>query len=203
MNQALFEQYEVARELGNKRLAASLIAGFIETFATDDEREEWTRWYFSNHPLAHAIRHELFEQVIFPVLLAGYRQSDPWYIEMLERCDQNLYKAEHLWAQIGHQTGMQLAERLLALKPDDRHAKARVLEHLIDGFRYSEHEWPSGILCGADGATALQCNEILLDVRRARSLDEACVHSSFLNQFDSKVRQYIQRLDATNRLPGH
>lgn len=202
MNQALFEQYEVARVQGNKRLAASLIASFIETFATDDKREEWTRWYFINHPARHAIRHELFEQVIFPVLLAGHQRSDPWCIEMLERCDQNLYRAEHLWMQVSHQTGMQLAERLLALKPNDQYARARVLEHLIDGFRYSEHEWPSGILCCADGATALQCNEILLDVRRARILDEDCVHSSFLNQFEAKVRQHIQRLEAASRSPG-
>ena len=203
MNQALFKQYEVAKEQGNKHLASSLISSFIETFATDEEREEWTRWYFSNRPVVHAIRHELFEQVIFPVLLAGYQRSDPWCIEMLERCAQSLYRSEHLWAQIGHQTGMQLAERLFALKPGDRHAKARVLEHLIDGFRYSEHEWPSGILCGADGATALQCDEILLGVHRARTLDEACVHSSFLNQFEAKVRQYIQRLGAVNRSPDH
>lgn len=203
MNQALFEQYEVAKEHGNKRLAAGLITSFIETFATGDEREEWTRWYFSNRPTGHAIRHELFEQVIFPVLLAGYRRSDPWCIEMLERCDQNLYRAEHLWAQIGHQTGMQLAERLLALTPDDRQTQARVLAHLIEWFRYSEHEWPAGILYGNDGATALQCDEILLDVRRASTLDEACVYSVFLNQFESKVRQYIQRLGAANRSPDH
>ncbi|MFZ2828573.1 hypothetical protein [Hydrogenophaga sp.] len=203
MNQALFEQYEVAKEQGNKRLAASLLARFIETFATDEEREEWTRCYFSNRPVVHAIRHELFEQVIFPVLLAGYQRPDPWCIEMLERCVQNLYGAEHLWAQIGRQTGMQLAERLLALKPDDRQTQARVLAHLIEWFRYSEHEWPAGILYGNDGATALQCDEVLFEVRRARTLDEACVHSAFLNQFEEKVQQYIQRLGAANRSPDH
>jgi hypothetical protein len=203
MNQSLFVQYEVAKEQGNKRLAASLIASFVETFATNEEREEWTRWYFSNRPLVHAIRHELFEQVIFPVLLAGYQRSDPWCIEMLERCAQSLYRSEHLWVQIGHQTGMQLAERLLALKPDDRQTQARVLAHLIEWFRYSEHEWPAGILYGNDGATALQCDEVLLEVRRARALDEACVHTPFLNQFEAKVQQYIQRLEAGNRSSDH
>lgn len=199
MNQALFEQYEVAREQGNKPLAASLIASFVETFATDDEREQWTRWYFDNRATRHVIRHEVFEQVIFPALLTGYQRSDPWCIEMLERCDQNLYRAKHLWAQIGHQTGMQMAERLLALRPEDRQAKTRVLEYLINGFRYSEHEWPAGILYGSDGATACQCDEILLDVRRARTLDEACVHSSFLSQFEARVQQYRQRLGAANQ----
>ena len=203
MNQALFEQYETAKEQGNKRLAASLIANFIETFTTDEEREVWTRWYVDNRAVGHAVRHELFEQVLFPVFLAGYKRSDPWCIEMLERCAQNLYKAEHLWSQIGHQTEMQLAELRLELTPNDLQAKARVLRHLIEWFNYCEHEWPAGILYGSDGATEPQCQEILQSLRKARELDEERVHSHYLNQFETKVHQYIHRLSqAATRGPA-
>jgi hypothetical protein len=194
MNQVLFEQYEAAKAQGNKRLSTSLLACFIETFETDEQREAWTRWYFDHRPVHFAVRHELFERVIFPVLLTGYQRSDSWSLEMLERCSQNLYKAEHLWAQIDHQTQRQLAERLLELQPDDPRASARVLAHLIAGFRYSEHEWPAGILDGANGATAHASGEILLEVHRARALDVGGMHTAFLDQYDEKVRQYIQRL---------
>ncbi len=203
MKQALFEQYETAKEQGNKRLAASLIADFIKTFATDEEREEWTRWYMSNRAIGHAVRHELFEQVIFPVLLSGHRTSDPWCIEMLERCAQNLYKAEHLWSQVGYQTEMQLAERRLEITPNDMKAKERVLEHLISWFQYSEHEWPAGILYGSDGATELQCQEILRSIHKAHALDNTQAHSHYLDQFEAKVHQYIHRLSqAASREPA-
>lgn len=194
MKQTLFEQYETAKEQGNKRLAASLISEFIETFTTDEEREEWTRWYMNNRAVEHTVRHELFEQVIFPVLLAGHQRSDPWCIEMLERCAQNLYKAKHLWSQVGYQTEMQLAEHRLELTPNDLKAKKRVLEHLISWFRYSEHKWPAGILYGSDGATETECQEILHSLHKARMLDGCQVHSHFLDQYEAKVHQYIDRL---------
>ena len=202
MKKKLFEQYETAKEQGNKRLAASLIANFIETFTTDAEREEWTRWYVSNRAIGNSVRHELFEQVIFPVLLAGHKRSDPWCIEVLERCAQNLYKAEHLWSQVGYQTEMQLAEHRLELTPNDIATKERVLGHLINWFQYSEHEWPAGILYGSDGATEPQCQEILQSIHKARSLDNGQVHSQYLNQFEAKVHQYIHRLpQATTKKP--
>ena len=194
MKQTLFEQYETAKEQGNKRLATSLIANFIETFTTDEEREEWTRWYMENRSVGHAVRHELFEHILFPVLLAGHKRSDPWCIEMLERCAQNLYKAEHLWSQIGYQTEMQLAELLLELTPHDLQAKERVLGHLIRWFNYSEHEWPAGILYGSDGATEPQCQEILQSLRKARELDERRAYAQYLNQFEAKLQIYIHRL---------
>lgn len=194
MKQALFEKYETAKEQGNKRLATSLISEFIDTFTTHEEREEWTRWYMNNRAAEHAVRHEVFEQVIFPVLLARYQRSEPWCIEMLERCTQNLYKAEHLWSQVGHQTEMQLAEHRLELTPNDLKAKERVLEHLISWFSYSEHEWPAAILYGSDGATATECQEILHSLHKARMLDSGQVHSHFLDQYEAKVHHYIDRL---------
>lgn len=194
MEQALFEQYEAAKESGNKRLASSLLVRFIETFTTDVEREEWTRWYMENRAIGHAVRHELFEHVIFPVLLAGHHRSDLWCIEMLEHCAQNLYKAEHLWSQVGYQTEMQLAERRLDLTPNDPQTKECVLKHLIDWFQYSEHEWPAGILYGSDGATEPQCQEILQSLQKARTLDEGHKYSHYLNDFETKVRQYAHRL---------
>ncbi|MBS1159296.1 MAG: hypothetical protein H6R15_1715 [Proteobacteria bacterium] len=202
MEQALFEQYEAAKEQGNKGLATALIAKFIGTFSTDEERKEWTRWYMVNRTFGHAVRHELFEGVMFPVLLVGHQRSDPWCIEVLERCAQNLYKADHLWSQVGYQTEMQLAERRLELIPNDPKAKTRLLEHLIAWFRYSEHEWPAGILYGADGATEAQCQEILMSIKKARTLDEGRAHLHYLNQFEAKVDQYIHRLRTSAGRPA-
>lgn len=194
MKQALFEQYETTKEQGNKRLATSLISEFIKTFTTNEEREEWTRWYMNNRTVDLFVRHELFEQVIFPVLLAGYQRSDPWCIEMLERCAQNLYRAKHLWSQVDYQTEMQLAEHWLELTPNDIKAKNRVLEHLIRWFRYSEHEWPAGILYGSNGATETECQEFRQSLHKARMLDTGQVYSHFLDQYEAKVLQYIDRL---------
>jgi hypothetical protein len=41
----------------------------------------------------------------------------------------------------------------------------------LDGFEYSEHEWPAGILYGMNGANLEQCQEIASAVTEARALD--------------------------------
>lgn len=194
MNQIIFESYEAAREQGNKRLASSLIADFVASFSTFEERSDWAYWYFANRTFGHTVRHELFEHVIFPVLLKGYKCSDPWSLLWLERCEQNLCKAKQLWAQVNHKTAAQFLEELIAVEPNNLPVKQRLLSHHINGFKYSEHEWPTGILCGMDGANCEQCEEILRSIELANTLDTERAHTNYLAEFESKVRQYLVRL---------
>ncbi|MCQ4166094.1 hypothetical protein [Tahibacter harae] len=202
MEHALFEQYVTAKAQGEKRLASHLIARFIATFSTDEERETWTRWYLDSRTGDRRIRHELFEHVIFPVLLAGYQRSDLWCLEMLDRYAQNLYRAQHLWARVGYRTDVQFAQQRLALAPHDGQARARVLQHWIGWFGHSEHEWPTGILYGMDGATEQQCAEILAQVHEVRALDQEGRYRDYLDQFEAKVRQYLQRLSDRSAAGG-
>lgn len=194
MQEALFEQYEAAKTRGDKRLASSLVARFVAAFATDEERAAWTRRYLDSGLIHHTIRYELFEHVIFPVLLAGYQKSDPWCLAMLDRHAQNLYRAKHLWAKVGYETDIQFAQRRLELEPESAQARERVLAYWIAWFGYCEHEWPAGILYGMNGATESQCGEILDKVGEIRALDRDGVHRVYLDQFEAKVQQYRQRL---------
>ena len=194
MQEALFEQYEAAKARGDKRLASSLVARFVATFATDEERGAWTRRYLDSSLIHHTIRYELFEHVIFPVLLAGYQKSDPWCLAMLDRHAQNLYRAKHLWAKVGDEGDVQFAQRWLELEPENAQARGRVLEHWMTWFGYCEHEWPAGILYGMNGATESECGEILDKVCEIRALDRDGVHRDYLDQFEAKVLQYRKRL---------
>ena len=194
MNQTIFDCYEVARAQGNKRLASSLISEFVASFSTLEDRSAWTHWYFSNRTFEHTVRHELFEHVIFPVLLKGYKCSDPWSLQWLERCEQNLYKAKQLWAQVDHKSADKFLEELIAVEPNNLLAKQRLLSHRINSFRYCEHEWPAGILFGMDGANYEQCEEILQSIEHTNALDTERAYSNFLAEFESKVRQYLARL---------
>lgn len=57
------------------------------------------------------------------------------------------------------------------------------------------HEWPAGILYGADGATTDECKEILSVLDEVEELDEVGSHSNLLNDVRTKTQQYIERLD--------
>jgi len=193
MDIRLFEQFKHAHLIGRKKEAADAVNQFVASFASSIEKAKWTKWYLENESFGHKIRHELYESVIFPSLLSGYQSADPWSLRWLIRTRKNLRSSQKLWQQIGLKTEHELLLELVAICPDDDDARTQLLERKVDGFRYSVHEWPAGILYGCDGANVEQCNEILNDIAHARKLDLKHEYSEFLSGFESKVLEYRER----------
>ena len=69
-----------------------------------------------------------------------------------------------------------------------------LLEGLLGYFRHAAHEWPACIQRGMDAATLDQCNEIMSEVTFSRELDREGVHTLSLDEFESKLKQYQERL---------
>lgn len=61
-------------------------------------------------------------------------------------------------------------------------------------LEYTIHEWPSGVLYGADGATPEECNEILEATQELRRLDNSASCSSFASNVEEKTLRYRERL---------
>src|SRR5262249_9460212 len=145
-----------------------------------------------NETSDHRIRHELYEHILFPVLLAGYQRRDPWALRYLARTAQNLYHAKSLWAQVGVGE-FELLKELLRLCPDDEQARTDVLAAQLRWFSHCTHEWPAGILHGMNGASVQECEEILEEIALARKLDRARQHAAFLDDVEAKVIAYRSR----------
>jgi len=194
MDLILFESFQIALAQGDRQLATIELNAFIGSFVSLDEKASWTRRYLANGNFGHKIRHELYEQIIFPVLLSGYRESDPWSLRWLERTSQNLYENKRIWSQVDWKTATQFASDLFAACPTDNEARLSLLSHLVEWLRYSIHEWPAGILYGKDGATLDQCQEIFDEVEYTIRLDEERAHAAFLEDFKAKLAEYARRL---------
>jgi hypothetical protein len=69
-----------------------------------------------------------------------------------------------------------------------------LLKSLLHYFDHASHEWPAGILWGMNGATLDQCNEIMSEVTFARELDRECAYALSIDEFESMLKQYQQRL---------
>ncbi len=194
-NLELYETYERQLAVGRRKEAAQTIALFIQSFSGLEEKKQWSE-AFLNGWSSHKIRHEIYEHIIFPVLLESYKRSEPWGIHWLAKTAQNLYQATALWEQVDHKSECQLLDQLLSITPNDAGVKAELLARQIDWLRYCGHEWPSGILYGHDGATLPQCAEIKEAVAKARELDLSSAYSAFLADFEGKLGEYISRLEA-------
>jgi hypothetical protein len=194
MDNALYQKFVALKEIGKKTEANTALEEFIASFHTPEEKQEWA-WDFLEHgEYGHKIRHELYTEVIFPVLLEGYRRNDARSLFFLAKTAQNLYADRSLLSQVDNKGEYQLLREADALTPTEeiRHA---LLRWDLNWFGHCEHEYPTGILYGSDGATLAECEEILQEVEFARTLDDG-THATYLQEFEAKVREYRQRLQA-------
>jgi hypothetical protein len=196
MDATLYTEYQAQRANGQPVAAAAALRQFIDSFTSFDSKANWMRWYLATERWDGRIRHEIYAELIFPVLLHGYLQGDLWCLRWLIRTIANLYTGKQLWEQIGQKSEIQLRQELVERAPEDARARRELVDCWVDSFQYSAHEWPAGILHGHHGASDAQCVELLGAVQRALELDVEQRHHAFIEDFATKVRLYRQRLES-------
>jgi hypothetical protein len=191
-----YKQHLHLKTVGLRAEARQNLLQFINSFTSLTEKERWTHQFLEaeEYKYGHTICHELYEEVVFPALLKGYQEHDPWAILWLAHTAKNLYKARHLHEQIGLKTDYTLLKEYHSLNPSNSEVQKDLLSTQIRWFRYCIHEYPTGILYGSNGATFDECQEILAEIEFARKLDTKKNQEKFLSEVQSKVLEYITRL---------
>jgi hypothetical protein len=194
MNSALYEDYWALLAAGRRQEARLSLDAFIQSFRTFEERERWTREFLKAHAYGERIRHEIYAELIFPVLLIGSRREDAWSLYWLAGTSQNLYRASSLHEQVGFKQEVGFLKEAYAVDSNFSEVRKRLLESLRSRFLYAAHEWPAGILWGHDSATLDQCDELMSMATLARELDREGTCALSIGEFESKVKQYKERL---------
>ena len=193
MKPELYEQFISLKEMGRRAEAKVVLDEFIASFQSFGEKAVWVRAFLERQEFEDKIRHEIYEQLVFPVLLEGYSRKDVWSVFNLAKTSQNLYAAKSLHAVVEFRSEFQFLIEAYELEPTEQ-VRKYLLDRQIRGFHYSQHEWPAGILYGSNGASLDECDEILQEVTAARILDRENVRSLFLTEFEAKVKEYKSRL---------
>ena len=197
MNNQYYQEFRDHEERGLKKQASASLRMFIKSFETKREKENWV---WENLPSLvknrHSrIRHEIFHELVYPILKAGYMNSDFASTIWLGKLVQNIYQAKELHEELGWVTELNLYEKAHEIDPSNTEARLLFLKAIVAWLEYSEHEWPSGILYGNDGASLEQCDEIEDEVQRVLRLDREHVHSEFIEQYLKKLSEYRARLN--------
>ena len=193
MDTDLYEQFIILKDSGRKAEAKVSLDLFIASFATLEQKRDWVYSYLEEGKYGQRIRHEIYENLVYPVLLDGYLRNDANSVAWLAKTANNLYKVKSPHPVLKGKHEFTLFKETHDLEPSAE-VEAELLSALLKWFSYAQHEWPAGILYGPNGADISESEEYLLDVQFARSLDRDKEHEDFLSQFESKVREYIQRL---------
>jgi hypothetical protein len=193
MKADLYEQFVSLKNLGKKAEAKVAIDTFIASFESWEEKQVWVYSFLNSGGNGCRIRHEIYENLVYPVLLDGYLKGSVASIVWLARTASNLYTIKSPHALLKHKTDFALFKEAYELEPSEE-IGAQLLNALLDWFHFSQHEWPAGILYGMDGANMEQCEEILQEVEFARSLDIQRRYDGYFSGFEIKVHEYVKRL---------
>jgi hypothetical protein len=194
MDPNAYDQFVGLTKAGHRKEAAASLRQFLDSFCDFSERAEWTRKFLATSKFGLRIRHELFQEVIFPVLLDGYRKNDAWSMYWLAGTVKNLVSTpalRHYYKEFGGT--INLLKATIALENTEPNRDA-LLQELLKHFDYAGHEWPSGILSGTNGATSVECYAYLDDIRLARELDGCQNYVNKLDVFEARVRIYLARI---------
>lgn len=197
MKPEYFEQYLACDARGQKSAASTAVRAFIASFESELEREHWVR---ANLPVLRKnrhsrIRHELFEQLVFPVLKRGAENDDVDSLLWLGKLIQNLYTSARLSAELGDPTDTSLFRRAVEISPQHVEARRLLLDAEVEWLASCMHEWPT-ILMGNTAANLDGCRELHEELATLRKMDVQRAYVEFLNDFEGKLRDYEARLSA-------
>jgi hypothetical protein len=137
--------------------------------------------------------HELFTQVVLPVLLAGRDRRDPFALLWMGKLVANFHSDARQANELDY-SPVAMLDLLLEAVPDHVEGRLLRLDTAINWLRFCVHEWPAGILYGMDGATLAECGEIRAEVAIARRIDVDKRFADFLDGFEAKLSGYEDRL---------
>ncbi|MFN8389935.1 MAG: hypothetical protein U0136_06570 [Bdellovibrionota bacterium] len=201
MDISKYHEFLECQSTGKKEAARSALREFITSFQDDGEVENWVWEYLPQLVFngASKIRHELFEELVFPVLRAGYESEDLQSTLWLGKLILNVYAVTSFHEELHQVSDRELFERCLALYPNHEEARTLLLGSLLKALAYTNHEWPSGLLHGMNGANLEQCRDIRSDIVLARSLNPNAEQGAFLAEVERNLNAYEARLAEAER----
>jgi len=145
MNLDHYDAFKKAAKLGLRTEAARNVRLFIESFVDDSERSAWTHAFLESGDYGHKVRHELFRDLLFPVLIEGYHARDSWSLYYLAKCIQNLVSEHTLWEKLEYITSYSLLKLCFETDPQFKDVQKVLLDETCRGLGFAIHEWPSGL----------------------------------------------------------
>ncbi|GHV09531.1 hypothetical protein FACS189485_22230 [Spirochaetia bacterium] len=190
-----YDEYIKYKKLGLRIEQKENVQKFIQSFMDFNEKQQWV---IENLPKIELdsnrrIRNELFEEVIFPVLLDGYNNKNINLMLWLVKLEQNYYQNKNIWEKISFKTSLQIIKECYTLDPNNTEVIEKYLEIEIRGINYSEHEWPYGILYSNNFATKDECKNILEEIPFIHKLDRNKKHEKYINEYENRVKEYMSK----------
>jgi hypothetical protein len=195
MNIEHFNEYLKYEQMGIKTKEKECLNYFINSFENYNEKVLWTIEYLPKLKFNKngRIRNELFEEIVFPVLLEGYNNKNIKLMLWMVKLNQNLYQNNKLWKKVNYASSLELIRECYKIEPNDNEIIDLYLEIIIDKILFRIHEWPFGILIGNTFAEKDECKKLLEEIPLLKKLDRNKKYSELIMEYENIINEYIKR----------
>ena len=197
MNIEYFNEYLKYEQNGIKAKKKETLNKFILSFENYTEKESWTMEFLpklvQNSNGNGRIRNELFEEIIFPVLLNGYNSKNITSMIWLVKLNQNFHQNHKIWQQINYTTELEIIEECYSIDPNNTEVIDEYLKIVIRGIDFTIHEMPFGILYGNSFATKDECKELLEEIPLIKKLDRNNEYKDYIIEYENMLKESINK----------
>jgi hypothetical protein len=190
-----FNEYLTYEQMGIKSKEKECLNNFINSFENYNEKVLWTIEYLPELKFNHhnRIRNELFEEIVFPVLLEGYNNRNIKSMIWMVKLNQNFTQNTKLWKKINYVSNLSLIRECYEMAPDNTEIIDLYLEIIIEKILFRIHEWPSGILIGNTFAEKDECKKLLEEIPLLNKLDRNKKYDKLIKEYEKILNEYINR----------
>ena len=195
MNIEYFNEFIKNEKLGIKAKTKDCVNKFVQSFENYSEKELWTKEYLSKleENSNGSIRNELFEEIIFPVLLNGYNNKNIPLMIWLVKLSQNYYQNNRIWKKLNYKSDIEIIKECYTIDPNNIEIIDLYLELEINRIDFSMHEWPYGILFGNSFATIDECKILLEKISFLNKLDRNKKYKEYINLYENRIKEYMNK----------
>jgi hypothetical protein len=190
----LLEQYLRFDALGLKLKTTQAVLSLVDAVSCMEAKVSWTRDNLDRLPLNRQgrIRHEIFENIIFPGLLDGFKNGDSEASYLLGSYAQNLYANPSIFEQVSERSALDFFRIAFQYDTSSARYQHAYLSSIIKDLEYVFHEWPAGILIDPSNFSDALF-ELKGELSIALSLDRDKQYTTQLVEWREATEQYELR----------
>ena len=204
MDIEFFNKYLASIKNKDRIMAKKHIDKFIKSFANYEEKEAFTKVYLSDlekREYKH-IRHELFVNIVFPVLLNGYNNKDIQSMIWITKFIYDFYNHDSLCKQNGFYIGYELRhkhkmllEECYEIAPDNEEVYKLYVEMKIEDINSSIY-W---INSGKKGI-GHNVNSLLDMINVFKNIDKNKIYENIITECENKAKEYVNAIEKLDEL---
>jgi hypothetical protein len=192
-----FNEYLASIKTKNRIVAKKYLNKFIKSFKNYAEKEQWTKIYLAEQEQKEYkhIRHELFVEIISPVLLKGYNDRDIQSMIWIIKFNHIFRQHTDLWKKIDQRNSESIIIECYKIDPDNEEIIKLYTEKVLNSVNNYIY-WINDYKKNIDSRS----RALLEDLQFLKQLDRGKKYSELINRSEERINENLLTVEKLNTI---